>query len=539
MRDSAQSHNLRTALQTRILALHDFAGQIFIREPQAIDSVRQLLEETRRLLDAEAVVLAVRDEPVRLVGRYATGRDREGWIGQKWPATTAAFGHVVTHRKPLLLVGERGEDPAPFSKSYPMAILAPIIQQGQVTGALWAVRRGSDRFFSADLEMLVEAASVLAWAMVMDESAAKAANARAQLDHLFQDGFDPIVVTDRTGRIIQVNTQAARFFGAPPDELVGIPLGRLHGRDEVLLQPEALPGEQTTSFLSRVGHGPISEAGPDNTRPVEVRVRRLSTTPDETWQWIYHDMTSQEELEQMRQDVTAMLVHDLQSPLGNVISSLELMKYTLARENGNDDILGLLDVASRSSGQLLRLIQSLLDISRLEAGQPLGRRKALSIRKIVQDAYEIEQPNFERRGVRLLRELPETLPPVYVEENVISRVLLNLFDNALKHSGEGYAITVSAEESSDMVELSVSDQGVGIPEDYRETIFEKFQRIKTDPSSKGLGLGLAFCRLAVEAHGGHIWVEEAEGGGARFSFTIPVSRETETAMPAPSAAPVA
>lgn len=108
---------------------------------------------------------------------------------------------------------------------------------------------------------------------------------------------------------------------------------------------------------------------------------------------------------------------------------------------------------------------------------------------------------------------------------MISRVLLNLFDNALKYSADGETVAVEAHVIGDgMIHVTVSDRGAGIPREFREVIFDKFRRIRND-TSKGLGLGLAFCRLAVEAHGGRIWVDDAPGGGARFNLTLPVGEK--------------
>jgi two-component system, NtrC family, sensor histidine kinase KinB len=242
-----------------------------------------------------------------------------------------------------------------------------------------------------------------------------------------------------------------------------------------------------------------------------------------TWQWIYHDISSRVELEAMREDLIAMLIHDLQSPLGNVISTLELLRLQLEASGEREMLLLLLDIASRSSAQLQRLIASLMDISRLEAGQPIGKQTAVFVHDLIEDAYEIEEPNFTRRGVVLEQVITEETPPVFVEENMISRVLLNLFDNALKYSTDGMVIRVDSQPMDGMVCISVSDQGKGVPKDYREIIFEKFKRIKGESSAQGLGLGLAFCRLAVEAHGGRIWVDEAPDGGARFNLTLPVA----------------
>ena len=349
-----------------------------------------------------------------------------------------------------------------------------------------------------------------------------ALNADARFRHVFSEGFDPILLTDHTGQILDGNRQALGFFGIDRKALLALNIRDLHHPAEPLPDVSKLTGPGASSFQSRVIAGRVRDGRTRQvTLTVEVRARRLTPGREGTWQWIYHDSSSRVELEEMRQDLTAMLLHDLQSPLGNVISTLELLRMQM-ETSGDAVLLELLDIASRSSGQLQRLIASLMDISRLEAGQPVGQQRAVSLHQLVADAYDIDEPNFARRAVVLEQQLPDDLPPLYVEENVISRVLLNLFDNALKYSQDGGVITVEGRAiDNGEVLISVSDRGAGIPKEYREIIFEKFRRIKSDTSSKGLGLGLAFCRLAVEAHGGRIWVDDAPGGGARFNLTLP------------------
>ena len=349
-----------------------------------------------------------------------------------------------------------------------------------------------------------------------------AINADARFRHVFSEGFDPILLTDHLGRILDGNRQALNYFGLDPRAFPAINIRDLHHIDEPMPDVAKLTGPGSMSFQSRVVVGRVQDGRPRQvTLNVEVRARRLTPGREGTWQWIYHDISSRVELEEMRQDLTAMLLHDLQSPLGNVISTLELLRMQMGSD-GDAMTLELLDIASRSSGQLQRLIASLMDISRLEAGQPVGQQSAIELPQLIADAYEMDEPNFARRGVVLYRLLPDDLRPLYVEPNVISRVLLNLFDNALKYSRDGEQITVEGRAiDNGEVLISVSDQGNGIPKEYREIIFEKFRRIKNDSSSKGLGLGLAFCRLAVEAHGGRIWVDDAPGGGARFNLTLP------------------
>jgi signal transduction histidine kinase len=221
-----------------------------------------------------------------------------------------------------------------------------------------------------------------------------------------------------------------------------------------------------------------------------------------------------------------MLVHDLQGPLSNVTSSLELVSLELP-EDSSEGVRLMLDVAVRSSQQLQDLVDSLMDISHLEAGYPIENREALDIGGLVNYVYAVEEPNLEQRGVELVSDIDPGLPAVYAEKGMLRRVLLNLLDNALKHSRSGQSVTIQArlEAAAGLVRFAVVDQGQGVPEAYRDLIFEKFQRVRTDATASGLGLGLAFCRLAIEALGGQIWVEDAPAGGACFCFTVPVAAD--------------
>ena len=225
----------------------------------------------------------------------------------------------------------------------------------------------------------------------------------------------------------------------------------------------------------------------------------------------------------MREDLTAMLVHDLQSPLGNVISSLELLRYELP---SNTTVDAILDISLRSSRRLQVLIRSLLDLNHLEGGHPVNNPTYADLELLIADAADTVQPTMNRRRLTLNQELPDNqkLPPVFGDEDMIRRVIINLVDNAVKYSPENTTVTVKVQpvsENEDHLLISISDQGKGIPPEYRSVIFQKFRRIQEKDGPKGIGLGLAFCRMAVEAHGGRIWVDDAPGGGARFNLTLP------------------
>jgi signal transduction histidine kinase len=256
---------------------------------------------------------------------------------------------------------------------------------------------------------------------------------------------------------------------------------------------------------------------------VEVYAKRTLSENTEFLQWIYRDISKQIELERMRDDMTAMLFHDLQSPLGNVITSLELLQMEIPPES-DETLQMMLDIAMRSSQRLQTLVRSLLDINQLEAGHPISNRTTVDVYKLVDEVYEIERPHFEKREIKFVRQIDSNLPFIHVDEDMIRRVLINLVDNAIKYGYDSDEITlmITAVPEKAKIYFSVRDQGSGIPPQYRQTIFDKFERIQRESESKGLGLGLAFCRLAVEAHNGRIWVSDAPGGGASFNFNLPL-----------------
>ena len=340
---------------------------------------------------------------------------------------------------------------------------------------------------------------------------------------LFQDSIDPIIITDLAGNIVLANKRVSDLLNLSPEELVGLEIGHLHQTSNHLPDFTKLPDNSEEHFESVIQPS-------INSKPLYVKVHahRYALENRDIVQWIHHDITRQIELDRLRDEQAAMLVHDLRSPLGNVISSLELI---LGQLDGHQDstLYSMVDIAVRSSHYLKALIDSLLDISRLEAGRPLENLETVDIGSLVEFVSSVQAPEFEQRNVALLFKKGDSADSVLADANILRRILLNLVNNALRYSQPGQSITITADcvDSDNLIQFSVKDQGPGIPISYRELIFEKYQSVEGESPSAGLGLGLAFCQLAVNAHGGHIWVEDAPGGGACFSFTIPTADENE------------
>jgi signal transduction histidine kinase len=258
-------------------------------------------------------------------------------------------------------------------------------------------------------------------------------------------------------------------------------------------------------------------SGYENACLTEAQTRRL-------YEQAQQEQDEYTRVEQMRRDLTAMIYHDLRGPLHNVGASLSGLSRVLT---GNDQpvIDELLHVGTESLRRLTRMVKSLLDLERLEAGRAIMTRKATKLHTLLSDALELVYPAAREADQTLLLELDDALPSVEVDADMILRVLTNLVENAIKHTPTGGRITVRAGALDHTVRVSVTDTGPGVPRRFHQEIFDKYFRIKYANAPNGVGLGLAFCRLAVEAHGGEIWVDDQPGGGAVFTFTLPVAQQ--------------
>lgn len=227
------------------------------------------------------------------------------------------------------------------------------------------------------------------------------------------------------------------------------------------------------------------------------------------------------ELQRVRQETSDLVVHDLRNPLGIIYGALNMLEMVLP-EDVLEDNRELLTLATTASARMQRLVDSLLDVAKLETGEmPLALAR-VNLKPILDDAARRQRITAQSRNVGILVDAPEDLPPILIDTEKIERVIANLLDNALKYTPNNEDIMIAAEHVDERIVVNIIDAGPGIPEKERERIFERFAQVPGNrPSRRGFGLGLTFCRLAVEAHGGKIWVEAGPNGvGSRFVFTL-------------------
>jgi two-component system sensor histidine kinase/response regulator len=238
------------------------------------------------------------------------------------------------------------------------------------------------------------------------------------------------------------------------------------------------------------------------------------------------------ELEKMRDDLMKMIVHDLKTPLTTVLGALEMV---IDGDFGdvNDRQRQVLHDAEEKSEDLLALIEDLLEVARIEDGHISLNLEPIAPAALLTEIVHEWGLRFKQERASARIEVADETPVFQADRGLLKRVFGNLVQNAVSHSPEAVSVVLSARPDGNGVLFTVQDNGPGIPKEYHEVIFRKFERVKTPniPRVRSSGLGLAFCKLVVDAHGGRIWVQSAEGQGSAFHITLP-------AQPARVSAPV-
>jgi two-component system, sensor histidine kinase and response regulator len=238
------------------------------------------------------------------------------------------------------------------------------------------------------------------------------------------------------------------------------------------------------------------------------------------------------ELQKLREDLMKMLVHDLKTPLTSVVAVLEMVGDGDAGAVTEQQRTLLADAETKAQ-DLLALIEDLLEVARLEDTDIELESGTLTPTEFFHGLVSEWTVRFRQEKTVVDIEVGHDVPSVQADVQVMRRVFGNLIQNALTHSPHPVRLELRARAADDGVLFSVADDGPGIPEEYHEVIFHKFRQLKSAhvPRARSSGLGLAFCKLAVEAHGGRIWVRSSEGKGSVFHVSLPLTMKQRASRP--------
>lgn len=511
--------------QARVMtALAESATKISIS--LNLDDVLQgIMEQTSQALNAAAISLALIDsKDGMLVFRTATSGAGYPVLNIRWPIGKGIAGLVAQDGEGVIVQDvEKDErfdpeiDKLTGFVTHAIAC-APMLYRGQVIGIIEAFNP-ADGYFEPDALLLLSGIGSLAGTAIRHAQLFEQLQAAHQsYRELYENSIDPILITNWDGLILEVNRQAMTATDYSRDGLFGMDIVALFTQPGDLLGTgfENLRNDETIEYESilrtRTGHE----------LPIQVFVRQVCLDTAQRIQWTLRDITERKKLDSLRNDLTSMIYHDLRSPLANVVSSLDVLNTILTQDEGRE-LNQLLEIAMRSTTRIQRLTDSLLDMNRLEAGQEIGSCQPCDAGLLIQEAVDTLAPIIQNKEQTVKTDIAAGLPFILADPDMIRRVIINLLENAAKFTQQGGTIFVGSRSEEKMVRIWVEDNGPGIPSSEHERIFDKFSRLKLSDSPKGMGLGLAYCRLAVQGHGGKIWVESEPGLGSRFIFVLPIA----------------
>jgi PAS domain S-box-containing protein len=433
------------------------------------------------------------------------------WLGIPLTAVEQVIGVMVLQRYP---------PQQPFSHWHRQVLLAI---SGQASAAIQ-----NARLYSETLRLY----------NLTDEALAQRVKQLQALLNSMQEG---VLMIDTRGRIVLINPPAAQLLGQPSEALLSgmllpeepSPINAAHVADSLGFTPSnlqtlltnlktnKLSPEKQVEFQTEEGHTFLRLDAPVLAANGQVI----------GWLMLFRNITEERNLAERRTDLTRMIVHDLRNPLTTLSSTISLLESQLLPENGDArTTTSLLETAEMGVTDMLDMVDSLMDINRMEAGQDVVEAEAMHLPPLAVQVVERLQPWALERGISLnFTDTAEDLPPIWGDAEILRRVLINLLDNALKFTSSGGSVNGRFLPDKNPIPnyepgiiCIIQDTGPGIPPESREQVFDRFTRTNRENAPiRGTGLGLTFCKMVIEAHNGRIWIEDNPDGGSQFVFTLP------------------
>lgn len=445
-----------------------------------------------------------------------------------------AAARAIRHRRPVAVHRARASA-NPTQRQFAARwgvesyLITPLISREAVIGAIYLGDSRPDFVFGDEMQTLT--VSFASFAATAIQNARLYQNVREkshELEAVVRGIGDGVIVTDTNLNLLIMNPIAALIFGLPDGLAIGTPLVEMIPNPGLIdLFKETLTGAgddpvigELTVRAGRMNEERIYQALAAPVLGADGRPRGVVT--------VLRDVTAQKELEKMKSNFLSVISHELKTPLHSIKGFVDIILMGKTGEI-NELQRDFLSTVKDQTGQLQTLIQDLLEFSRLESGQLKLRPEVVDLGELVTKAIGKLAPVAEEAGVELVSTVPT--PSVLIEADPmrLEQVLSNLCDNAIKFTPAGGRVTIDYVNHGPEVEVSVSDTGIGIPEQELPRIFDRFYQVDASSTRRyrGTGLGLTICKHIVERHGGRLWVESIQGQGSTFRFTLPQQLPSE------------
>lgn len=334
---------------------------------------------------------------------------------------------------------------------------------------------------------------------------------------LFNNASDVICVLDAEGKFTKINPACFKRWHYQPSNLLNRKMTDIILEEDVPLTTEAINTAKTT----KVPFEFENRLKTDKNETLEVLWSTYWSESEASLFCVVHDISERKNIERIKKQFLTVITFDLKAPLSSIAASINLLTDK-SKEKFTKEAHEKLEMANRNVQRLLGLVNDLLQISQLDSGSLELQKQRCSVPELLKRAIQDVEALAQNKQITV--ELNSATAEWYVDADRMMQVLVNLLSNAIKFSPAKSTIRVSASAQDDCINVAVADEGRGVPEAYKETIFEKYKQVQSADSKRksGTGLGLPICKQIIEEHGGIIGVESAEDKGSRFWFKIPL-----------------
>ncbi|HEY5093558.1 MAG TPA: ATP-binding protein [Candidatus Eremiobacteraceae bacterium] len=447
----------------------------------------------------------------------------------------SAVGRAVSSTENVIVNDIVASDlPAPVKAIWKLLgvtqlVALPLMDRGRVVGALELVSRRKRLFSSTDLETMRLVRGQLALAFGRAILFGEIHDQKSTLEQVLAGTADGVYVTGADAKFSLWNVAAARIAGAPADEVLAQGYGALSGADRrgrslEELDRNAFDAAKTDSGSRQtVQNYEVFFAKTSRWVAVSASPLRDASGAVTAMVHAFRDITAARELEQLKADFISTVSHELRTPLTSIKGATALLFEQVPADSGN--AFELLQMVRNNSERLLRLINDLLDASKIEAGKLTIRKQPCDPERLLERAVDGMTGYAEEYGVTVTTDFARGLAPVVVDPDRVEQIMSNLLSNAIKYSHRGDSVSVRARSEGAYLRVDIIDTGVGIPSSALPRLFEKFSQVDRGGRNRpGTGLGLVISKGLIEAHGGSISVSSTEGEGTTFTFTLPCAK---------------
>jgi len=491
---------------------------------QAEKCVFMLYDEETGELQATKPAIGLTDEEIRLF---------------RVPATAGISGEVFREQKPIILY-DAVNDPRTVKESVALlkitnGVCAPLIVEKRdpdtnevverkVIGVVHVFNQRLGREFDQeDVRILTQFARQQAAVIAAAQMYRAFVKEKEELEHVIESVYAGIIMVHNGGRLMQINPSARTMLGLDQNE-------KLSGDYREIITNEAVRSILARSLEEGVEvQEEIALPDPHSEDKESERIYQVQTAmvkgEDQSSIGvvaIFNDITEIRSIERMKTAFVSTVSHELRTPLTSIKGFISTLLQDTEGFYDKDTVREFYTIIDQECDRLTRLISDLLNVSRIEAGRALDLNpQPVNLSELVDKVVAAQKSYTNKHEFKI--ELDPQLPVIVADTDKVDQILTNLTNNAVKYSPNGGTITVRGRPLDGMVQLAVEDQGMGIPKEHLNKVFDRFHRVDNRDTRKvgGTGIGLYLVKHLVEAHGGRIWVESEVGKGSKFIFELP------------------